>query len=103
MTLEYERGVCRTTRLVQRRTPEGVLVEIAAAEGAYPGAPAQRDLSLVIWGFPRAPAAVLRDDQALEEGEQWEHDGESNSVLIYLGRVPAGVAQTVRVTRGTED
>lgn len=100
MTLEYEQGAVRTTRLSQRQTAEGLEISIAAAEGSFLGAPESREWSLVIWGQRNKPSGVQANGNCLDEGDQWQYDDDSKSVLVYLGRVGAQVPTTV-VMAGT--
>lgn len=97
MTLEYEQGAVRKTRLSQRRTDEGLQVEIAAAEGSFTGALPDREWSLAIWGMREKPSGVQANGNCLDEIDQWEYDEDSKSVLVYLGRVPANVPTVVVV------
>lgn len=104
-TIAYQSGAVRTTELGQQWTDSTVMVTIAAAQGDYEGAVAERDNVLQLALVNGAVSAVLLNGEVLpaqttlaawEAAEQGWYQGET-AVYAKSGKQPVSIAKQFTV------
>lgn len=97
LTPAYEQGEFRKTLLSQREVDGATQLKIAAAEGDFPGAVKERDLTVRLWGLAEN-AQISHEGALLTEGVDWTWEEDGKMAVVALGR-KAVAESTVLVIR----
>ncbi|MBM4046475.1 MAG: DUF5110 domain-containing protein, partial [Planctomycetes bacterium] len=100
-TFEFERGAFRTTEIRQTNGGGRLSVEVAAAVGSFPGAPARRKVQFQVFGVPR-PSRVHLDGVPVQTGAEgpsvaWCWDEATQSLTVRAGERDVNAKTTLSV------
>jgi alpha-glucosidase len=112
VTVAYQQGAVRETRIRQQQTGEAVAITVEPALGSYQGAPSERNTVIALTaslngqaagaaastldGVPLAKHATMADFEAADAG--WHSDAASRTIWLKSGVRPFADAKTFSVT-----
>jgi alpha-glucosidase len=107
VSIAYQDGAFRTTRITQQQVGDTITVSVAAAQGTYVGALAERDTHLqVVTKEAKAPNRVTLNGQVLDQAAtEAEFDAMKsgwyfaapNLVLVKTGVIGVAIPKTIEI------
>ena len=99
-SFDFEQGGYRTTRISQRPTPDGLQLEIAPAQGDYPGAPTSREITVWFYGCERPEGLAADEWSPFGESGMWRWEEEARATHVYLDRHEVSAPFSLLLPRG---